>query len=536
MIRLILIFTFFILSKSSMLLCFTQTNVRSLKSSNKVISFWVNNKHNRWSISPETSIDRLEIFCPTGKKKIKFVTDSDSLIFFLGTNDTVAFNILLDNRIAYTEVIGFSDLPNKISHEEKFYYLSSFWSEVKYNFVNHDKITFSWDSLYKTFIPRIAETKNDYDFFRTLQQFSASLSDGHTQVSDNGYFSKFKDYIPITLREFNQKVYIVSIRKGSQLDSSFIGAEITTISLIPTIEYLKDSVFPYISASTEHHLWMQGVYSLHSGLVTNSFKATVKKKNGLQENIELKYNGEETRKENDEYWGRSYDFNSPIVDFLILKNNISFLSINSFHPSVKNLIYNSISNINNTNGLIIDLRRNGGGSTEVAWLLQSVLTMNNTFLNFAWQTRVNNGVKKANGNWIAEYSNYYYNNALEYNASDTIQIPDSIIKITVPVVVLIGKYTFSAAEDFLVNIYNTDNRPILIGEETGGSTGSPLVIPLPYSGYGRICTRRICYPGTNIPFINMGIKPDIFIECTLDSFLSHKDEQLEKAIEIILRQ
>jgi len=98
-------------------------------------------------------------------------------------------------------------------------------------------------------------------------------------------------------------------------------------------------------------------------------------------------------------------------------------------------------------------------------------------------------------------------------------------------VILIGRFTFSAAEDFLVNIYEVHNRPILIGEETGGSTGSPLVIPgFPGGGYARICTRRICYPISEKRFVNSGVKPDIEVKQTIEDYLSMNDPVLKKAI------
>ncbi len=186
------------------------------------------------------------------------------------------------------------------------------------------------------------------------------------------------------------------------------------------------------------------------------------------------------------------------------------------------------------NGLIINLRSNGGGSTDVAWHLQKYLTKGNYFLNYAWESRINDGVRKANGNWKEEYKDYFLNKAYRFEKPDTIFISDTLKRITCPTAILIGRFTFSAAEDFLVNIFECPNRPILIGEETGGSTGSPLVIPgLPGGGYARICTRRICYPLSGKRFVNCGVKPDIEVKQTIDDYLNTKDVVLERAIKEI---
>jgi len=82
-------------------------------------------------------------------------------------------------------------------------------------------------------------------------------------------------------------------------------------------------------------------------------------------------------------------------------------------------------------------------------------------------------------------------------------------------------------------MYEVPGRPLFIGSETGGSTGSPLVIPMPGDGYGRLCTRRVCYPQSMKPFLNKGISPDIIIEQTLDDYLAGKDVVLEKAVQVL---
>ncbi len=509
-------------------------NIPIIKSNKKSIFYQINNKQGDWSVSPAISPDRLEVFCPKEKKNVRFITDKDTISFMIGANDTVQFIVLLNNNDkALTEVVGFDKLPNKITQNEKIYYLSLFWSEVKYNFVNMDNINFSLDSLYQAYIPKVIKTKNDYQFFQLLQKFAAKLNDGHTQIVDNGQFYIFRDYIPITFKSFDDKIHIVSIRKGINIDSTFVGAELLSVSSIPIKKYLQDSVLPYISASTTQHLLMQGVFQLHSNFSKQTFNAKVKKTNGEIVNITLPYNGEATRTINDEYWGTISQYSHNIVEYKKFNKNITYLSINSFHNKAIKLINKRIKDINKSEGVIIDLRKNGGGSTDVAWYLQSILSQQNYFLNYAWQTRINNGVKRANGNWIEEYKDFSNDMAMKTVNSDTIFISDTIQKINVPIIMLIGNYTFSAAEDFLINLYEIKDRPILIGEETGGSTGSPLVVPLPNNAYGRICTRRVCFPYTKKPFVNKGIKPDIIIKQSLDNYLQKKDVVLEKALEIL---
>lgn len=90
---------------------------------------------------------------------------------------------------------------------------------------------------------------------------------------------------------------------------------------------------------------------------------------------------------------------------------------------------------------------------------------------------------------------------------------------------------FFSSRGLLVNIFEVPDRPILIGEETGGSTGAPLVIRgFPREGLARICALRICYPISSKPFVNSGIKPDIEVKQTIEDYLNSKDVVLDRAI------
>lgn len=507
-----------------------------VRSTIKNITVLVNGKMINWQILPERNPDRLHLYCFNDKNKVVFQTNIDTATFWATKNDTIKFNIILNSKdTAHTEIVGIKDLPDKISKEDKLYWLSQIWSETKYNFVNMDQLTLNFDSLYKAYIPEVIATRNDYDYYKVLKRFVANLHDGHTEVFDNGQFYLYTDYIPLLFQDFNKKVYIACVRKMPEQDSTWVGAELIEIEGIPTAQYLKTKVFPYISASTEQHLWMQGVFNLHSNLRDKPFKGTIKKSDGKIVQIHLQRNGEAIRTDHEQYWGILPSSPQNLVDINWI-DNIAVVTFNSFSPDNKAIAaFDKIAKeLYKAKGVIIDLRKNGGGSTQVAWHLQKYLTKGKYFLNYAWESRINDGVRKANGNWQEEYKDYFLNKAYRFEKSDTIFVPDTLQRINCPTAILIGRFTFSAAEDFLVNIYETPNRPMLIGEPTGGSTGSPLVVNgLPGGGYVRLCTRRICYPISKKRFVNEGIKPDIEVKQTIEDYLKRKDPVLDRAIQEI---
>jgi hypothetical protein len=491
-----------------------------------------------WNISPETNPDILYIFCDK-PITVTFILKSKEVDFKVNVHDTICFSFIKGKDTAFTQIIGVKDIPNTIKTEDKLFHLSRLWSEAKYNFVNIDQIHFNWDSLYHAYIPLVIKTENDFEYYKLLKRFYASLNDGHTEVSRPSSLSVFCDYIPVTISVFDKQLYITGSSKNSLLDSTFLGAKIIEIEKKPTLQYIEEEVLPYISASTEQSKWMQVPSVLGYDLRMKKFNALVLKKSGEKVSISIFRNGEATRT-NDEVLTLvpSKKISWDLVQLEWLQDTVLHLSINGFYP--EEIVIPQLKQLEpqilKAKRLIIDLRGNGGGTTGVAWVLQSYLTKGNFLVNYAWQTRINDGVRKANGNWIEEYQDFYLDKAYRTEKGDTIPISDTIIRWTMPTVILIGEYTFSAAEDFLVNIYEVPGRPLLIGSESGGSTGSPLVIEnLPLDSRARVCTRRILYPYSLKPFVNKGVTPDIIIKASFEDFCSGKDIVLQKGIETVCK-
>jgi len=172
---------------------FTQNPI--LNSNKKRIEFSINGKKNGWLIAPEVNPDILRIYCGHNNNSVIFKTDIDSIEYIVSNKDTINFSIILNKTdTAYTQIIGIKEIPNTISDNDKIYWLSQVWSEIKYNFVNIDQVAFDLDSMYNTYIEEVLNTNNDYEYYKVLKRFVASLHDGHSAVYNNNQFSIFKDY------------------------------------------------------------------------------------------------------------------------------------------------------------------------------------------------------------------------------------------------------------------------------------------------------------------------------------------------------
>lgn len=445
-----------------------------------------------------------------------------TIIFVL--SNTLSFCIemkLIDNTI--------------ITTKEKFFGLSTLWSEIKYNFVNIDQIGFDPDSLFMEYIEKIQEVKTDSEYYDLLQGFAACFSDGHTEVVSPFNWNDNYDYVPFIAKKYGEDLYIIKIRKGS-LDSTFIKSKILKIENTPPMKWIKDRYFQQISSSNNRNKENISIYKFHGGKKNEVINVTLEKMDGSIHDVPIIRNGEQTRSKDDKYYGISNQIEDSTVTTKWI-DKTAIIKIKSFFPEqelINSIDYNINSIIsNNPRSIIIDLRDNYGGSSRVGYHLQKYLTQEDMFLTFESETRDNNSYAKSQGNYKIEHKDYYKGIHYTIYPSDTIFITSDFPRIIVPTAILINENCYSACEDFLVGIYETNNRPILIGNETGGSTGAPLVISMPNGGYARICTLRIKFPYSKKLFIKRGIVPDIQIENSIEDDFNKYDSQLNAAIDFL---
>ena len=396
-----------------------------------------------------------------------------------------------------------------LSDVEKIVGLSKCWSGVKYNFVYFDKLAFDWDSLYQATIPTVLATKTDFEYFRELQRFIASLKDGHTSVSwgRQDLWDKWRQ-IPVATRLIEDKMIVTEVFNDT-LEQKGIkkGMEVVKINGIDVHEYVSTKIKPYIHSSTEQ--WLNA----------RAFgrEATRGKKS---EEIQL------TFKDGKNVFERSISHSmsekhsppTPLFEFKEMENNIGLLKISAFwgdnYIDQFDAIYEQLTSVD---ALIIDIRGNGGGNSGYSAYILSHLTAKK-FKMSDWSSPF---YVPANASW--GYTNeWYLQKSPDY---DPIEGKTIFSK---PVVLLIDERTFSAAEDFCVG-FRSMKRGTIIGTPSGGSTGNPIGFSLPGNGWVQICTKKDTYPdGTE--FVGIGILPDVEVKETLASYLSNMQSDTDKSL------
>ena len=190
----------------------------------------------------------------------------------------------------------------------------------------------------------------------------------------------------------------------------------------------------------------------------------------------------------------------------ILEGNIGYLDLRCFCQVdyASEVASSAVKFLANTNAIIVDLRYNGGGETEMVILLASYLLGERVLFNTC-ENRYEN------------FTEQYWTHVCS---------PGKVLKEKDVYILVDGKRTFSAAEDFAYGMQQL-NRATVIGETTRGG-GHPidlfsiidlLILQLPIA--------RAINPITKTNWEKVGVKPDVLISSEI---------ALDKAYEMCLEK
>ena len=396
---------------------------------------------------------------------------------------------------------------DNISEDEKVAGLSKFWSEAKYNFINFDLVTgINIDSLYFAWLPKVKNTKSTLEYYTVIMEMGAKLNDGHTKIlapdelRDEVYARPL-----IRQRLIEDKVLIVEADSALQKKGIKPGQEILMVNGMPVKEYAAKYIIPYQSASTpQDRIARCYDFSLLAGSIKQPVVLKLTDEKGkISEHTIPRVTPAE----------RSSKMSYPAAEFKMLPGNISYLAINSFAAdSGSKLFINKYAEIAQSKAIIIDVRNNGGGSTDwqiLSYFLDSVTPVHKM------------------------YTRKYISTFRAWGKPQSTEGTDDAIgpykqHLAKPLIILISPRTFSAAEDFSA-AFKAAKIGTFIGEATGGSTGQPLGIALPGHLTAIICTKRDQYPNGE-DFVGKGIQPDITVVPTVSDIRKGIDTQLEAAL------
>ena len=214
---------------------------------------------------------------------------------------------------------------------------------------------------------------------------------------------------------------------------------------------------------------------------------------------------DEREKERQQFLKEERKRNFSFQEVKLLDGNIGYLDLRGFSGSreAAETAIGAMNFLANADAVIIDLRRNGGGSPEMIQLISSYFLKERTHLN---------SFENRGEDTLEQYWSFHF-------------VPGRPMFDT-DLYILTSRRTFSAAEEFTYNMKNL-KRATIVGETTGGGAhpGGTKIVNDSFLVW--VPTGRAINPITKTNWEGTGIAPDVAVE---------SDKALDKARTLALEK
>ncbi len=392
-----------------------------------------------------------------------------------------------------------------------------------------------FDQLAQQLEKTITTATTESEYYLTLRQWASAFHDGHVNVMLKSDLSGIEIYTsPLRVEILapatdHEQIIVASLK--NPVPGLSVGDEIVTINGAPARDALTEAAAIGSSGSTERmrRYWagrrLVDVIGAKNG--SKPFILGVKPiAGGTVQTVSVFRDIEIDTKPSTAIVSED----TGIANFTarVLSNSIGYFKIDAFSGTQDDyLISEAMDRLAQTEGLLLDLRQNGGGDLSADRIIERLI--DNVVTRYKRSERLSDftlAQRPENYDLTPDASGQF---ALWH---DLTVAPLASARYTKPVVALISPYCFSACDTFAAALRD-NGLATFVGESTGGGTGTPLVFDLPVTPFQfRYSVIRGQTPNGGA-IEGLGTAPDFVIEPTAIDRADKKDRQLARALEIL---
>ena len=391
-----------------------------------------------------------------------------------------------------------SSLVSTATLEGRLLVFDDVWETIQGRYYDPKFHGIDWQAKRAELRPAAARANTTQEFYEVLRQMIASLKDSHTRIYSPD--EKFDWWNPryvtvgVTTREVEGAPTVIQIESGSAAARTEMrpGDLIVSVDDVPVADFVTKRLAAS-GLSRDSDARFRTIATLFDGPVGTSVKVTWSSRNGKQKSAVLQ-----------RYWGqRLLWFNNE------RKGKIAVLRIDAFTQSVALEFAKSLPELlDGAEGIVLDLRSNGGGDAEAMADIASLF--------------LEDGINLGK---FADRSGASFE--LQTFSKRMWRIP-RLSQIKLPLVVLTSESTSSAAE-ILAATLQAKRRARVIGTETCGCV---LAIrsrhALPDGGI--LDVSEFDYrTAAGLRLEGAGVKPDEISPLSRADIYSRRDRALELA-------
>ncbi len=270
------------------------------------------------------------------------------------TRSFIIFQLIILLASAVFNQVGAQESTLKNS-AEKIEIFEQVWSIINEKYYDADFHGVDWKIVGDRYRPMIEKASSDEEFYALLDKMAGELRDSHTRVfspkgRENRKNRKFAG-VGISLGKIENEFVVTEILPGSDAAQAGVktGMIVKVLDGQPVAKAFEKAQAEIGSSSSERALQLRVLSKLLAGKPDSSLKLGLTDFNGKEFEIEL------TRRE--------YS-NAPQFVEKLLPSGLIYVKFGSFNENSAKQLEKSLRNNKNANGLILDLRGNGGGDGD----------------------------------------------------------------------------------------------------------------------------------------------------------------------------
>jgi hypothetical protein len=367
------------------------------------------------------------------------------------------------------------------------------WNVLQHFYPYFDVVRVNWPAELRAALRDAAEDRDEAAFLRTLRLMIVSIEDGHGSVSHPALMRRA--YLPILWRAIGDALVVTTI--DETVTDLNVGDEVVAIDGKPVLQALRDTE-ALISGSTPQWRRWTALRHLLAGQDGTQAALTIRNADASTRTVSLTrtIRPEPLREKRP---GKTVELKPGLwyVDFVETFKDPDFEA--------------SLEKLANARGIVFDVRGYPRlGSKPLQHLIDGIaesarwnipILRRPDFQGVEWNT---------DGRWIME---------------------PLTPRLTKNIVFLTDGRAISYAESWM-GIVEAYNLGEIVGETTAGTNGNVNIVPLP-GGYRVVFTGMKTLKHDGSRHHGIGIAPTVPVSPTLAGIRAGRDEQLEKALEIL---
>ena len=387
-----------------------------------------------------------------------------------------------------------------------------------------------WDALFETYSPRFAEAEEAEDsaaYALAMRDFIWEIPDGHVSMPLDAISDLFREEtdggLGIALSELEDGRIVVSymLDGGPAANAGMeLGAEILAWDGGTVEEALeREFVWAHQALSTEHTLRLQQLRYITRFPLGSEVEVTFRNPESEEEQTAtMGVISERASFSHSSFFAGIEGWELP-VEFEILPSGYGYVAIYSFSDKERltvQLWERMIETFLEADvpGIIIDMRKNGGGSGYLADQLGAYFFQDEHILGYS-----------------SVYNESIDDFYLDPRSEDRFILPPEDLRYDGEVAVIIAPGCFSACEFFTYNLTIDDRAAVVGNYGTGGLGGAVDDFLMPEDMTIRFTVTRAVNADKEIHIEAQGVLPTVLVPVTFESLFKEGDLLLQAAEE-----